>query len=140
MDAPRAGSWLGWGAARVHLPASGTGSGEAQHPEGTSRAPCDLCRRLPSPAGLRVTLSPAAASPPQPCETLASRGIKKKEEISRGGWLARKAASEPRVSAREYGVHLVPSYLEMTSWHPCLGPPSCTDSRLGEDAEPWVAL
>lgn len=83
----------------------------------------------------------AAASPPQPCETSASQEKKKKkEEIIGGGWLSGKAASEPRVSSEECGVHLVPSYLEVTSWHPFLGPPSCTGSRLREEAEPWVAL
>lgn len=83
-DEACAGSWLGRGAARVHLPASGTGGDGAEYPEGTAWAPRDRYHRLPSPAGLRVTLSPAAASPPQPCETSASQG-EKKEEIIGGG-------------------------------------------------------
>lgn len=90
------------------------------------RAACHAVTRgrLPSPA----------------LRNLGVSGKKKKEEIIGGGWLSGKAASEPRVSSEECGVHLVPSYLEVTSWHPFLGPPSCTGSRLREEAEPWVAL
>lgn len=110
-----------------------------------------------APRGLRATGTAASPPPlgcvsrcqprPPPLPSLAKpwrlRGKKKKKKkkeeiIGVAGLLGKRPVSQG-MSAGKYGVHLVLSYLEVTSWHPCLGPPSFTSSKLGKEAEHWVA-